>query len=286
MLNGFLNVCKPEGITSHDVVAILRKITGVKQIGHTGTLDPFAQGVVPVCIGKTARLIEYLDDDKEYSAVIRFGKTTSTYDKEGEITKVFDTRVNAEQIQTALKNFQGEIMQTPPIYSAIKVKGKKLYDYARNGEEVKIEPRKIFIKKILLTDFNYAEQFAKVDIECSKGTYIRAIANDLGLMLNCGGYLSELTRIHAGKFNIENSVKLDTLNSFEAVEKYLINPLEILDLPKLEITCEEHDKIIHGMAICNKSNINNGFVILVYNNKISAVGMANFNEVKMKKVFE
>jgi tRNA pseudouridine55 synthase len=140
---GFLNIYKPQGKTSHDVVAILRRITKIKQIGHTGTLDPFAEGVLPVCIGKATRLIEYLDDDKAYIGTIQFGKSTTTYDIEGEQVNVSDKKVTLDEIENVLPQFRGKISQFPPIYSAIKVKGKKLYEYARNGEEVKIEPRMV-----------------------------------------------------------------------------------------------------------------------------------------------
>lgn len=144
---GFLNVYKPVGMTSHDVVAKLRKLTNIKQIGHTGTLDPFAEGVLPVCIGKATRLIEFLDDDKEYLATVQFGVSTTTYDREGEITFSSDKKVTVENIKSSLTEFQGEILQYPPIYSAIKVKGKKLYEYARSGQQVDIQPRKVIIEK-------------------------------------------------------------------------------------------------------------------------------------------
>ena len=137
-LFGFINVNKPKGLTSHDVVARLRRVTKIKQIGHTGTLDPFAVGVLPVCIGKATRLIEYLNDDKEYLATVQFGKNTDTYDLDGVVTEEFDRKVNETELLRALKSFEGEIFQMPPIYSAIKVKGKKLYDYARAGEAVDI----------------------------------------------------------------------------------------------------------------------------------------------------
>ena len=144
-LFGFVNIYKPVGMTSHDVVSRLRKVTKIKQIGHTGTLDPFAEGVLPVCIGKSTRLIEYLNDDKEYLATVQFGKNTTTYDVEGDIVECFDKKVSPQDVVGILDKFRGEIEQLPPIYSAIKVGGKKLYDYARQGQSVEIKPRKIFI---------------------------------------------------------------------------------------------------------------------------------------------
>ena len=170
---GFLNVYKPKGMTSHDVVAKLRKITKIKQIGHTGTLDPFAEGVLPICIGKATRLIEYLQDDKEYVATVQFGKTTDTYDLEGSVTEEFNKKVSKSEVLEKLKEFEGEIQQIPPIYSAIKLNGKKLYDYARAGQTVEVEPRVVFISKIELLSFDEENQQAEIVVACSKGTYIR-----------------------------------------------------------------------------------------------------------------
>ena len=155
---GVLNINKPKGITSHDVVAIVRKILGIKQIGHSGTLDPFAQGVLPLFIGKATKLIDYCDSDKEYLAEIQFGSSTDTYDIEGNIVSKSDKKIAKEDVQNALSFFEGEISQLPPIYSAIKVNGKKLYEYARNGEDVVIKPRKVFIHDISLQSFNEQQQ--------------------------------------------------------------------------------------------------------------------------------
>jgi len=287
---GFLNVYKPVGMTSHDVVAILRRITKVKQIGHTGTLDPFAQGVLPIAIGKATRLIEFLDDDKEYLAEIAFGMATNTYDLEGEAISQCHSEIAASQVQKALKSFEGEIEQIPPIYSAIKVNGKKLYEYARKGEEVKIEPRKVFIEKIELKNFDYENQKAQVLIKCSKGTYIRSIAHDLGQNLGVGAHLSKLIRTQAGKFLFKDSTPLAEFEKTEDIEKKLIYPLEIINLPKIIINEEEQDKIMVGQFIENKKDNKGGYkeddlLILVYNNKISAIAYVNENTIKVKKGF-
>jgi len=284
-LFGFININKPAGMTSHDVVGYLRKVTHIKQIGHTGTLDPFAQGVLPVAIGKASRLIEYLDDDKEYLATVQLGKTTDTYDCEGEVTQSYDKKITRSELENALTSFQGEIMQMPPVYSAIKVKGKKLYEYARAGQEVKIEPRKVIISKIELQEFNHDNQSAKILIACSKGTYIRSIAYDLGEKLNCGGYLSALTRTKAGRFLIQNSVPLKELKTPEDVEKVLTEPSEVLNFPKYELTDDEKDRVCHGGYIHNKFNFSD-IVILVYSGKIYAIGMVDFDRIIVKKVFE
>lgn len=280
-LFGCLNIYKPVGMTSHDVVAILRRKTKIRQIGHTGTLDPFAEGVLPICIGKATRLIEFLPDDKEYLATIQFGASTTTYDIEGEKTFTSDKKVNESEIIEVLHTFEGEISQLPPIYSAIKVKGKKLYEYARKGEEVEIQPRKVTIENIELKSFDETLQQAQVLIKCSKGTYIRSIANDLGQNLGCCGHLIKLIRTQAGKFRVENSVQLDEID----VAKSLINPLEIMDLPKLQLSDDEYNKIRHGMPIQNsKKHVN--FLSLIYNNnEICAVGFADESGIKAKKVF-
>lgn len=285
-LFGFLNIYKPKGMTSHDVVAIMRRVLHVKQIGHTGTLDPFAEGVLPVCIGKATRLIEYLDDDKEYLAEIKFGIETDTYDLDGKVTEISNKKVTEAEITDLLPNFRGEISQMPPIYSAIKVKGKKLYEYARAGKDVKIEPRKVFIEKLELENFDFENQLARVLVKCSKGTYIRSIAHDLGAAACCGAHLTKLIRTRAGKFVISNSIKPEELSSDEQVTANLINPVEMLDYPKVSVDENEMEKIKNGVAIQNKKDILTGeVVILIYNDIISSVGVADGKKILIKKVF-
>lgn len=279
---GFLNVYKPVGMTSHDVVSKLRKLTNIKQIGHTGTLDPFAEGVLPVCIGKATRLIEFLEDDKEYLATVQFGVSTTTYDREGEVIYTSDKKLVSEDVKNALKIFEGEISQLPPIYSAIKVKGKKLYEYARSGQEVEIKPRKVTIENIELKSFDEKLQQAEILIKCSKGTYIRSIANDLGQKLECGAHLIKLVRTQAGRFRIENSVNLECLD----VVENLINPIDLLNYPKISATADDIEYIRNGRALKNKNIKHGSLVILIYNdNEICAVGIADNDVIKLKKVF-
>ena len=281
-LFGFLNIYKPVGMTSHDVVSVLRRVTKIKQIGHTGTLDPFAEGVLPICIGKATRLIEYLQDDKEYLATVQFGAATNTFDLDGEKVFTSNKKVSRDDIKEGLKNFEGEISQLPPIFSAIKVKGKKLYEYARKGEEVEIQPRKVVIENIELKNFDEELQQAQILLKCSKGTYIRSIANDLGKNLGCGGYLIKLIRTQAGKFRVENSVQLDRID----VESNLINPLDILSLPKIAVDNDDLARIKNGMPIYKTCDKIGNFVSLIYNDvKICAVGIADGEKIKLKKVF-
>lgn len=285
-LFGFLNIYKPKGLTSHDVVARLRKITKVRQIGHTGTLDPFATGVLPICIGKATRLIEYLDDDKEYLATVQFGKNTATYDLEGEITATFDKKVTEEDVKNALKDFEGEISQIPPIYSAIKVNGKKLYDYARQGQDIEIKPRKVTISKIELKEFDKTSQSAKITVACSKGTYIRSIAYDLGAKLGCGGYLTALERTKAGKFQVNTAIKLEDLTEVSQIIENLINPLDMLNIPIHNLSENERERVSHGMSICNSVFPDSDIVILSYGGRIYAIGKVEQNKILVKKVFE
>lgn len=282
---GFINIYKPKGLTSHDVVAKLRRVTKVKQIGHTGTLDPFATGVLPVCIGKATRLIEYLEDDKEYLATVQFGKNTDSYDIDGEVTATFDKRVNQDELEDVLGNFRGEIMQLPPIYSAVKVNGKKLYEYARKGEDVEIKPRKVFISKLELLDFDVETQSAKLLVACSKGTYIRSIAYDVGRMLGCGGYLTALERTKAGKFKVETAIRLEDLSGLSVVVNHLINPVDVLNLPVFELDETQKNLVSHGMSIENQGFNNLDVVILLYGAKIYAVGKVNQDKILVKKVF-
>ena len=280
---GFLNVYKPAGKTSHDIVAILRKVTKIKQIGHTGTLDPFAEGVLPVAIGKAARLIEYLDDDKAYDAVVQFGSSTTTYDIEGEVLNTSDKVPDLEEIKTELKNFYGEIEQIPPVYSAIKINGKKLYEYARNGENIEVAPRKVNIKELNIINYNAPKRILNIHIECSKGTYIRSIANDLGEALGAYGHLIKLIRTKAGRFDIDSSVKLEEINSAEDVKNRLISPLDVLNYPAYELSENEKLKVRCGMGfhVC----LPDGLVLLTCENTFAALANVQQNELKCLKVF-
>lgn len=280
---GFLNIYKPRGKTSHDVVSYLRRITNIKQIGHTGTLDPFAEGVLPVCIGKATRLIEYLNDDKAYIGTVRFGKSTTTYDVEGEAVNYSDKFVTLDQTEKALENFTGDIEQLPPIYSAIKVKGKKLYEYARKGEQVEITPRKVNIRRLEILKFDEGNRVLELYIECSKGTYIRSIANDLGEFLGVYGYMEKLVRVKAGDFEIKDSVKLDEITTQQDVSKYLIYPLQKLNYPTYELSDAEKEKVSHGMAL--DINMPEGIVILTSKNTLAAVAKSENRCLQCLKVF-
>lgn len=272
---GILNINKPQGITSHDVVSRLRKILNMKQVGHTGTLDPIAQGVLPICIGKATRLIEYLPTGKGYRAFAKLGVSTKTYDTEGEIVSQRPVEVSENQIKDTLKTFEGEIEQTPPVFSAIKIKGKKLYEYARKGEDVEIPKRKVTINKITLIEFK--EDTIIFDVDCSGGTYIRSIINDLGEKLNCGAMMTNLIRTKSGGFTIENTVDLDSVSPSN-----LINPIDQIDLPKLEINEFQLSEIKLGRTFSAEQKA--GMLLLIFNNQIAALAQSDGQIIQPKKV--
>ena len=213
-MDGILNILKPPGMSSHDVVSFIRKATRQKKVGHTGTLDPGAAGVLPICLGRATKIIQFLKDDKEYRAEITFGKATDSQDSFGQVLKAPGAEgLRAAEVENALKSFQGQIKQMPPMTSAIKYQGKKLYQLAREGIEVDRTPRFVYISDIELLEFDRDAAFPKaiLHINCSAGTYIRTICHDLGAMLGCGAYMSFLIRTRAGAFLLEDTVTLEQL---------------------------------------------------------------------------
>jgi len=251
-ISGVLVVDKPVGLTSHDVVQLVRKGTNIRRAGHTGTLDPRASGVLVVLIGPAVRLSEYVSaSDKRYQAIIRLGSTTDTYDSEGEVTNTSAVEVTEEQFEAALQNFIGEIEQTPPPYSAVKVKGRKAYQMAREGKEVDLEPRIIKVHNLELLE--WAPPEAVVDVYCSSGTYVRSLANDLGNVLGCGAYLIGLRRTKSGRFTLRDAVPLSKLR--EAFDlgtwyQYVIPAAEALaEWPSINLTNEDVEAVQHGHRI-------------------------------------
>lgn len=209
-MDDILIINKPKGITSFGVIRELRRKLGVKKIGHGGTLDPNAVGVLIVGVGKgTKKLNDVIGLDKEYEAEITFGAISNTYDVDGEITKVEGPLPSLKDINDALPKFIGEIMQVPPIFSAKKIQGKPAYKRARKGEELTLEPAKVFVKNIEI--ISYEKPILKLKVECEKGFYVRSLAHDLGEVLGCGAYLSNLIRTRVGKFLIKDAKELDRL---------------------------------------------------------------------------
>jgi tRNA pseudouridine55 synthase len=252
-ISGALVVDKPVGMTSHDVVQAIRNGTGLRRAGHTGTLDPRASGVLVILVGPAVRLSEYVSaSDKRYQAIIRLGGSTDTFDAEGKVTLSKDPlNVTEEQFDKALQTFVGEIEQTPPPYSAVKVQGRKAYEMARQGEEVDLTPRKITVHHLEVLE--WAPPEVVIDVHCSSGTYVRSLANDLGVMLGCGAYLVGLRRTKSGRFSLRDSVPLRKLQeAFTAGNwyQYLIPAAEALgDWPAVELNPDEVEGVRHGHRV-------------------------------------
>ncbi len=251
-ISGVLVVDKPIGMTSHDVVQVIRKGSNIRRAGHTGTLDPRASGVLVVLIGPAVRLSEYVSaSDKRYQAVIMMGTTTDTYDADGKTTSSSPVDVTEEQFETELQKFVGQIEQVPPPYSAVKIQGRKAYELARKGEEVELEPRTINVYSLELLE--WAPPEVVLDVYCSSGTYVRSLVNDLGERLGCGATLTGLRRTKSGRFTLRDAVPLRKLNEAFADGtwyQYLIPAAEALsDWPTIELTHEEVEAIRHGHRI-------------------------------------
>jgi tRNA pseudouridine55 synthase len=209
---GFILINKPAGITSHDVVDKLREITKIKRIGHAGTLDPFATGLLILGIGRefTKKLSIFQKKDKEYIATLKLGAESDTFDRDGKIVEEKVEKIpEREEIEKVLKSFLGEIEQIPPVFSAKKIKGKKLYELARKGIKVEPKPQRVKIYEISILEYNFP--YLKIKVKCSSGTYIRSLANDIGNKLGCGAYVEDLMRTKIGEFSIENAVELSKL---------------------------------------------------------------------------
>ncbi len=281
---GFLNIYKPKGITSHDVIHKLRKALKIKKIGHAGTLDPLAEGVLPVAISYATKLIDFLPEDKEYIADFKFGYTSLSYDAETELEKFSDKTATLDAVENILPEFFGDIKQKPPIYSAIKVGGQKLYELARNGvSEVEVPERTINVSKIELVNFDENSQTGKILIACSKGTYIRSIINDIGQRLGVGAVMTSLVRSKSGGMSVENSVNVNDITDVDVAQKYLINLDKVFNFASVEIDDVELERVKNGNSI--RRNISDGFAFIVYNSEIIAFAEISSSKVKIKKVF-
>ncbi len=281
---GFLNVDKPSGITSHKVISILRKITGIKQIGHAGTLDPLASGVLPVAIGKASKLIDYLDEDKEYIAGIYLGKVSDTYDIQGKVELTFFRKISLEEIEEALSSLTGKIWQIPPVFSAVHYNGKRLYELARKGKiPDDIPKREVKIYKNEILSFDYEKQTLYLDIACSKGTYIRSIVNDLGVLLGSGAVMYELKRIKSSGLSIENAIDISENESEDFIKSHLINPIDIINIDTYELNDEECDKLKNGNKFKDRKK-KQGNILLVRENKIMAIAEIQDKYVQPRRV--
>lgn len=282
-MDGVIIINKPKGFTSQDVVSKTKKILNVKKAGHTGTLDPLATGVLPVLIGNYTKLSKYLiEHDKVYRAKIKFGEQRETGDLEGKVVKTSDVKVSdIENIKFVLNKMIGEQMQVPPMYSAIKINGKKLYEYARNGETVEVPARKIEIYKLDLIDFNEIEQSLEVEVSCSKGTYIRVLCEDIAKNLGTVGFMEELNRIKVDKFDIDKSLSFEDLEkNKENIEKYLIKMEDIFkDLPKIFLTSRKKELFLNGVKLRGYENFKDG-MYNIFQNEYIGIGIVENGTLK------
>ena len=260
MTDGIIVINKPAGYTSHDCIAIMRGITGVRKMGHTGTLDPNATGVLPVCLGKATKLIEYMDAAaKTYVAGVKFGIVTETQDiwgqeDETELPKESRTPVPSsfDEVAAALKAFEGDIQQIPPSYSAVFVNGRRAYDIARSGEKPVLEPRNVTVYNIDLLDYDPNAGEGRFKIRCSRGTYVRTICHDLGMKLGCGACLSSLTRTEACGFTLDEALDLEEARKMEGPEvlkRLLPIGRAIGDMQRLYLDEAKARKYLNGMTL-------------------------------------
>ena len=283
MINGVINIYKEKGYTSHDVVAKLRGILHQKKIGHTGTLDPDAQGVLPVCLGKATRMCDMLTDwNKTYEAVMLLGQTTDTQDTSGNVIRMCEPETDARKIMDAIDSFVGDYEQIPPMYSALKHNGRKLYELARQGIEVERKPRHVRIESIRVNELNVQEHTVRMTVECSKGTYIRTLCEDIAKKLNTIGYMQNLLRIEVGEFNIKDSITLtmEDKTDLENIEKNIITIEKIFSkYPKVNIEQSKIKHFLNGVKITQ--NLEDGIYRIYTNNKF--IGTGTIKEKLLKR---
>lgn len=298
MINGIVNIYKEKGYTSHDVVAVLRKVVGQKKIGHTGTLDPDATGVLPVCLGRATKVCELLTDhDKTYEALLLLGKTTDTQDISGEVLEERDPGdLTEEEVRSCIESFIGEYDQIPPMYSALKVNGKKLYELAREGKTVERKSRKVQIHGIRILEMNLP--YVRMEVDCSKGTYIRTLCHDIGEKLQVGGCMEELERTKVGRFLKEDAVTLDEvrqkMEQGEGAE--LFTPLDQIfaELPAVTVTDAKAWMSYNGndlpeRFLLEKEAWTDGQEVRVYDSRKNFIGLYQYRAPKklfhIKKMF-
>lgn len=288
-MQGIIIIDKPQGFTSQDVVSKVKKILNVKKAGHTGTLDPMATGVLPILLGNYTKLSKYLiEHNKTYIAKIKLGERRETGDQEGKVIeekKVKKEKISEDNIKKMIKSFLGKQKQIPPMYSAIKVDGKKLYEYARQGLEVEVVPRDIEIYDIDLLNFNAETLEIEFVVSCSKGTYIRVLCENIAEKLETVGYMSSLKRILVDKFSIEDSIDFDTLEANKNNKEFLNNNIftmeEIFnDLPKLKLNSRKLELFLNGVMLTFK---NNDGLYNIYDEKDSYIGTGIIKNELLKR---
>ncbi len=273
-LSGIINIYKPAGMTSHDVVNRLRRLLGTKKIGHTGTLDPDAEGVLPMCVGRATKAADMLTaTDKEYTAKVALGSATDTQDASGSVIAAVDmesVKVTAEDIENTAAGFEGASEQVPPMYSAVKIGGKKLYELARKGEEIERPPRKIYISRIEAFDFMPSPENVRafsMRVACSKGTYIRTLCNDIGEKLGCHAHMSGLVRVRSGRFDLSGSRTLEEIERMYAEgDLTFLTPTDKVfgDYAAVTLPDRAAAMVINGVRVRAPRNIAEGENVRVY----------------------
>ena len=289
-MNGVLNIFKNKGMTSFDVVSRVRKIAKEKKVGHTGTLDPEAEGVLPVCIGKGTKIIDYImDSEKGYSVKFKLGIKTTTYDLEGEIIEERDTSfLKEEEVRKAINSFKGEYLQVPPMFSALKKNGVRLYELARKGIEVEREGRNITIYNI--ENIKIELPYVSMDVTCSKGTYIRSLCYDIGEKLNVFATMTELKRFKTSFFSEEDSININDLNEENLKENLISIEDALKNYPKIYIEKKYTKLIVNGVRVGDKrftkDFVENNVLYRVYdeNKKFLGLGKKNEEGFKMEKL--
>lgn len=289
-MDGVININKSAGMTSFDVIASLRKILNMKKIGHTGTLDPDATGVLPICIGKGTKLVELLTaNDKQYIAEVKLGITTDTQDTSGNLINQREVCVSKDDLSFAISGFIGEIEQIPPMYSAIKVNGERLYKLAREGITIEREPRKVFISDIKLNSFKIGENTFSITVDCSKGTYIRTLSNDIGEKLGCGAAMSALKRTKSGRFNIDDSFTLDEIKEMVSKNDFsFICPVSevMTEYEKITLAEKNSKNLIYGIPF-NVTYLENDKIYRLFDEKkqFLAIGKKTPERIIILKTF-
>lgn len=302
MYNGVINVYKEKGFTSHDVVAKMRGILKQKKIGHTGTLDPDAEGVLPVCLGSGTKLCDMLTDkSKEYVATVQLGVQTDTQDMSGKVLKEAEVHVTDEEVRQVVSNFVGDIMQIPPMYSALKINGQKLYELARKGQEVERKPRPITIHEIEILEMHLPE--FKIRVKCSKGTYIRTLCNDIGEQLGCYGAMKTLLRTKVSPFVLEDAHTLEEIEKIRDEDRLseIIVPVDVIfaKLPECIVKKEFQKFIDNGNSFyvnqiaslggekeISKSQLQDGYQVRVYNEEHRFYGIFSWKKAEERFVPE
>lgn len=287
-MNGIIVIDKPKGRTSHDMVYFIRRMTGIKKVGHTGTLDPDATGVLPLCIGNGTKVSDMLlESDKCYRAELILGMTTDTQDLSGNVLEEKEVNLREEEIIKAAESFVGEIEQIPPMYSAIKQDGKKLYELARKGIEVERKPRRVTVNEITIVKID--KNTVTIDVDCSKGTYIRTLCSDIGEKLGCGGCMGNLRRTKAGMFKIDESHTVEEIEKLKENGKLgdIILPVDsvFMKYPKIQLNEKQVKSVTNGIRMTYKGVEGQTYRVYDNNNEFLCISKIEDGKLRLVKSF-